>query len=139
MEKLFENKFVAIFIEPENELLFNAWTKESSFENLTFELFKDILSKWQSFALEYKVKRTLTDARELTVLFVPEWQEWTLEYIHNPLKQAGFLKKQAYVLPIEFIPNIGVDTVLEESEEANPDIELRRYTNIDEAKAWLLQ
>lgn len=138
MEKLFNNRFVEIFIDHKQQLLFNVWTEESNFKDLTFEKFKKILLEWQRLALEYKVKYTLTDARNLDVPFVPEWQDWIVVEVHTPLKQAGFLEKQAYILPKDFIANVSVNMTLEDSEESNPEIEVRRYIDIDEAKRWLL-
>lgn len=133
MRKVFENKFVVMYLDEDHQLLNDIWTEASS--DLTTELFKEIMYEWRNLVIVNNVALALIDTRKMQFMIEPELQSWIATEINGPAQQHS-LRKAANLLPPTIFEQVGIEQTMAELQGVNSFM-VRIFKDESEAKTWL--
>ncbi|OJJ17542.1 hypothetical protein BKI52_27145 [marine bacterium AO1-C] len=133
MKKVFENKFVVMYLDEENKLLNDVWAKTSA--NLSTQQFKEIMYEWRDLVITNQVKLALLDTREMKFMIDPDLQHWIATEINAPAQQHGLIKV-ANLLPPSVFEQVSIQQTLDEMKAVN-DFTSKVFKDESEAKSWL--
>ncbi len=133
MKKVFENKFVVMYLDEAHQLLNDIWTEASS--DLTTQQFKEIMYEWRNLVIVNNVALALIDTRKMQFMIEPELQSWIATEINGPAQQQG-LRKAANLLPPTIFEQVAIEQTMAELKGVNSFM-VRIFKDESEAKNWL--
>jgi len=133
MKKVFENKFVVMYLDEEHKLLNDVWSKTSS--DLTTQQFKEIMYEWRDLVITHKVRLALLDTRQMKFMIDPELQQWIATEINAPAQQQS-LVKAANILPPSVFEQVSIEQTMDELKDMN-DFKVKVFKDESEARTWL--
>jgi len=132
-QKIYESQYQRIFLDQPNGIMHNEWMDESI--QMDEEEFKSELKHLVRFIAEHPVERQLIDTLNFRFIVSPQLQAWTDEEVTKTNKMNG-IKKVALIASQEFVAQLSVQQTLGEEEARTLDT--RFFSDIQEAKGWLL-
>lgn len=135
MEILFQNIYLKLFYDSKHHLLFDEWTPET--ELMMEEEFKELILLRLKFIKEKKVKVALTNTKDFAFPVHPELQDWLIANSNQVEIEYG-LEKHSFVMPQNFIANLGMNQFIDEVDERRL-LDTAYFADIENAKQWLLK
>jgi len=137
MELLFENDFINIFHDSFKQFLKGVWNEHATFDELGEDGFKETLLIWKRLAIENNIKYTLLDSVEFELPVTPELTNWVIQEINTPLKEQVGHKKQAHLMPKDFMANLGMEIFADVSCHNDLVADTQCFATLEEAEDWL--
>ncbi|OJJ17748.1 hypothetical protein BKI52_28200 [marine bacterium AO1-C] len=132
-QKIYESKYQRIFLDQSNAIMHNEWMEDSI--QMDEEDFKSELLHLVRCVAENPVERQLIDTLNFRFIVSPQLQAWTDVEVTKKNKMNG-VKKVALIMPQEYITQLSVQQALSEKEAKSLDT--RFFSDMEEAKGWLL-
>jgi len=133
MKKVFENKFVVMYLDETHKLLNDVWLKTSA--NLTTQQFKEIMYEWRDLVLTHGVQLALLDTRHMEFMIDPDLQQWIATEINAPAQKHSLIKA-ANLLPPSVFEQVSIQQTMDELKDKN-NFSVKIFKNEEEAKTWL--
>lgn len=131
-EKLYDSKNLIIKYYHSYDLIEVIW---ESFEFIIdFEILQKELYQYLSFVKKYQPNKSLWHLEKLQITIDLEMQEWIDSSITS--KEKNFIKKQAYIIPLEYFSNLSIELLNDEGH--NTQIESKMFEDREQAFNWLL-
>lgn len=131
MDMLHNSKYQTITYDPSDGVLRITW-KSSTFR-LTESEFKEEVSTYLEIVKVHRPPKTFWDLRDLQFVVDPELQQW-IDTEVTP-GELGIVKKQALLMPHDFVANISVDQIVQG--ENNQKIPTKMANDEEAIVAWL--
>lgn len=96
--------------------------------------YREGLDKSLDLAKKHKIKNWISDIRLMKVIGVKD-QEWAGTEWLSKTVSAGCYKKQAVIMSEDVFGQASANNIL--TTVQNQQIEIRNFTNMDDAKKWL--
>jgi len=132
IKKVYENKNMIIYLHPENSILEQVLNLNI---NQEAEFKSELMNFIQVFDI-YKVKKTLWNLKNFEMPIPTQLQKWIDEEINSKEIEMG-VKKEAFVMPDDFISQMSVEKTMEET--YGKKIVKDYFKSRDEALFWLKQ
>ncbi|WP_338789990.1 STAS/SEC14 domain-containing protein [Bernardetia sp. MNP-M8] len=104
-------------------------------EDMTPEQYKEAMTNYLKFALEFKPKRALVNLQNFLFTVSPTLQEWTESTMAKSLLKLGW-KEMAMVVSPEFISQLSVEQLMEEKLHQN--FTTKYFPTKEEARKWIM-
>lgn len=136
MEILFENEYLSIGQKNNDGILYTYWTTQAEMEDSEY---RKILSIYLEWVRKIKPQKVIIEAQKSSYTVPVETQDWINMFIYLPAIQAG-VKKLAYVVSTDFLTQISLELIVEDSDKANFDDAFQQKFFVSETEAlnWLL-
>jgi len=130
--KVFENKFIAMYLNKELSSLDHYWTGNSI--SMKEQDYKDIMNEIVKQVEHNSLKHLMSDARLFAYAIAPSLQEWTNENFFAKLLDLK-LRKYAILLTTDFIAQLSIEQTIEE--DKGQALPIQYFDDELKAKEWL--
>lgn len=135
METIRDNTYSKIEYDKENALLLHTWLSTS--ENMTADNFIEEVFFWRDFVVNNNIKYHILDTRYFKFTVTPDIQDKMANEAVKPAVESG-LKKMATILPEDdLFALVSVEQSITENEEQG-GLPSQYFSNVEDARAWLL-
>ncbi len=132
--KVFENKFLQIFIETENNIIIGYWTQET--EDAEHDDFKNWNSEIIKIMEQYNPKKFLANTIDHKFKITPDLQEWSVVNVFGRFAKAG-IRKLAMVTTDDLFSQVSMEQFTDEYQDG--DIVTKYFDNKEKARNWLIE
>lgn len=137
MEIYIHNQFNEISLDQQQSILHQ--TIKSATTAMSEDQFKKMLLKWKQTALIAKAQSFLIDSQALEFSVSPALQTWIKDYVTFPVINQLSIQKIAFVVPEKKPQQVALNWFLVDITEIKRVAKVKHFTQLNEAKKWLLQ
>lgn len=130
---LFDNSFITLKLISNKQVILATWLADS--DNMTTSLYKEVLLEYQQKCLDYKVRKTIWDSRQMDFSISVDLQEWTNETF-KPLLNMGTIA-MGIITSKDLFTQISIEQVM--SEYISNQINQSFFENYEDAEKWISQ
>lgn len=135
MEILFKNEYLLIGQKENDDILYTYWTTQAEMEDSEY---RKVLSTYLEWVRKIKPSKVIIEAQKSSYTVPLETQEWLNLFIYLPAIEAG-VKRLAYVVSEDFLTQLSLELIVEDSDMANFDdaFQQKFFSSEEEAYQWL--
>ena len=112
--ELYKSEFIVITIDQQKSIIKWIWSKETSSEKMTAEIFKRELLKETELIEKYKPKFILMDTFDFGFGIAPDIQTWIDKEVYPKWAKSG-IKKIALLMSQEIIAQLSIEQAIDEN------------------------
>lgn len=131
---MFQNRFVHFNLQPEENLLIETWTKDTT-QMKPFE-WKDIHLELVETVEKYQPSKLLVHSEVFDFPITPDLQDWLAQHVFPKVAKAG-LRKIAFVIASDLFAQVSIEQLMNEDKEQN--FITGYFPSEKEAKNWLFE
>lgn len=137
---LYNDKYCSVSLDEEGEFYEYHWY--SATETMNDEDFKEVIKNISAPLEGKKLPRlkALLNNRDFLFSISPDLQEWHARFVTAKVRSTvenPALNKTAMIVSTDFINQLSIEQTMDENEETNNYGEVRYFTEVEEARAWL--
>ena len=133
--EIYKSKYIIRRFDANRNIMYSTWL--SNTEGMRTDEFKAEMLNLPAHIGQYGAKFLLSNLQNLRFPIDPTLQLWIAETISPKFAEMG-LRKQAMVLPEEFISQIALQQTIEEVEHADHEHQSRFFSSEADAEKWLV-
>ncbi len=135
MKKIISNAYYTAFNDPDRSINLIRWTQKIL--NLTTEEYKKGIIRAFTSLNNFPADYLIIDNTDAIYPITETLEEWIIE---NVVPLNSHYKKVAYIYPKDFLTRMGIEEIVNKSEEIDENVKKRRniFNNLDEAIEWIL-
>ncbi len=128
--QVFKNEKLEIDFDLDTQLM-----EITRFQEKNNEEYKETVRLMAAKIEKHRPKKILVNTLNFDFPIPPELQDWAVKLLAEQVIKIN-VEKVAYVMPQDFIANLAMEDIMHKAKQFN--LNIRYFSNYDEAKKWLL-